>query len=144
MRPLLTACLFSVFAVPALAQTAAPDPARLDFPSVAAALKALEARDGNGTVVTHSDGWIVVNEPLASAQWSFPPAEHAAYPSVVRRIIKRTPDGKVSVETASLCEAPAPACTALLAEFAALNERITQAARARGRQASTPPPATTN
>jgi hypothetical protein len=45
----------------------------------------------------------------------------------------------VTVQTASLCEAPQPECTKLLADFASLNERITQAARARGRQSSTPP-----
>lgn len=133
-----------MLAAPAGAQTAPAGAARLDFPSVAAALQALEARDGNGTVVTRSEGWTVVNEPLAAAQWSFPPAQHAAYPAVVRRIIKRTPDGKVAIETASLCEAPEAACAALLAEFAALDERITQSARARGRQGSTPPPATPN
>lgn len=117
----------------------APAAAALPYPSVAAALKALSSRDGNGTVVTHSDGWTIVNEPLASAQWSFTPSGHAAHPSVVRRIIKRAPGGAVSVDTASLCEAPAAACDALLAEFAAMNERITQSVKARGRQGSTQP-----
>jgi hypothetical protein len=126
-------------AAPSSAQAPAADAARLPYDSVAAALKDLESRDGNGTIVTHADGWTIINEPLASAQWSFPPNEHGAHPSVVRRIIKRGPNGAVSVQTASLCEAPQAECTKLLAEFEALNERITQAVKSRGRQGSSPP-----
>ena len=112
----------------------------IGFPSVASALEALSARDGNGTIVTHADGWTYVNEPLASAQWSVTPRGHDAYPAVVRRTIKHAPDGSVAVETASLCEAPQEPCDKLLAEFAAMNERITQAVKARGRR-PVPPPA---
>lgn len=133
--PTLLPLLLVVTALAAPAQPA--DAGRIGYPSVAAALKALEARDGDGTVVTHPDGWTIINEPLATAQWSFVPAGHAAYPAVVRRVIRRGANGTVSVDTASLCEAGEAACTQLLAEFAALNERITQAARARGRP--TPP-----
>jgi hypothetical protein len=129
------ACAAFTLAAPAFAQA----PARLPYDSVAAALKDLESRDGNGTIVTHADGWTIVNEPLASAQWSFVPGSHPAHPSVVRRIIRRGPDGAVNVDTASLCEAPQAECTKLLAEFAALNDRITQAVKSRGRQGSTPP-----
>lgn len=124
---------------PVLAQTPSLEPARIDYPSVAVALKELEARDGNGTVVVHTDGWTIVNEPLASAQWSFTPNSHYAHPALVRRIIKRAPTGTVSVETASLCEAPQAECDRLLSEFAALNDRVTQAVKARGRQGSTQP-----
>lgn len=132
---LLAACV----SVPSLAQTPTPPAEQIGFASVAAALKDLEARDGNGTVVTHADGWTVINEPLASAQWSFTPSGHYAYPAVVRRTIKRSPDGKVSVETASLCEAAEAQCSQLLAEFAAMNDRITQAVKSRGRQAPPQP-----
>lgn len=123
-------------AVSASAQTPSPEPARIDFPSVSAALTALESRDGNGTTVTHSDGWTIVNEPLASAQWSFTPSGHYAHPAVVRRVIKRPPADAVTVEVSSLCEAPAAECSKLLAEFHAMNERITQAVKAQGRQGS--------
>ncbi len=114
--------------------------APIAYASVAAALQDLKARDGQGTVVTQADGWTVVNEPPA-AQWSFAPAGHAAYPAVVRRVIRRAPGGVVSVDTQSLCEAPQTACDALLAEFAAMNERIVQAARARGGTAAQRPTA---
>lgn len=139
MRELLALAVLSL-AASAFAQSPSPaDPARLPYDSVAAALKDLEAKDGNGTIVTHADGWTIVNEPLAAAQWSFPPGGHYAFPSVVRRVIKRGPNGAVTVETASLCEAPQPECTKLLADFASLNDRITQSAKARGRRSSTPP-----
>ena len=131
----------------ALAQTTAPSPTTppappppsIAYATVADALKALQARDGNGTIVVHADGWTIVNEPQATAQWSFTPRDHYAYPAVVRRVVLR--NGKeVSVDTATLCEAPAEACERLRAEFAALNGRISQAVKARGRQGSTPPP----
>jgi hypothetical protein len=122
-----------------MAETVARPAGQIGFTSVATALKELEARDGNGTVVTHADGWTVVNEPSTSAQWSFTPSGYYAHPAVVRRTIKRSPDGSVSVETASLCEAPEAECSKLLAEFAAMNERITQAVKARGRQGSAQP-----
>lgn len=108
----------------------------LPYTQVAQALAALRAADGQGTIVTESEGWVTVNQPLASAQWSFVPSEHAAYPAVIRRIIRRGPGGAVNVETDSLCEGPRPACEQLLVEFAALNSRITQAVKAQGRQGS--------
>lgn len=125
----------TVFLALAAAVQAQPA-AAIGYPTVAAALKALEAQDGNGTIVTHADGWTIVNEPLARAQWSFVPKDHAAFPAVVRRVVERDGKGEVSVQTLSLCEAKAAACEAMLAEFAALNERITQAVKARGRQGS--------
>ena len=144
--PALAWALLLAAAVPgAWAQTAATEPApaasapgsaSIGFETVAKALAALQARDGNGTIVTHGDGWTIVVEPLASAQWSFTPSGHAAYPAVVRRVIRRGADGSTAVETSSLCEAPEVACTQLLAEFQAMNSRITQAVKARGRQGS--------
>ena len=139
MRSITLLASFAL-ALPAFAQDAPPTAAaRLDFPSVAAALKDVEARDGNGTIVTRSEGWTIVNEPMAAAQWSFVPEGHYAYPAVVRRVIKRS-QGNTTVETASLCEASRESCDKLLVEFASLNDRITQAVKARGRQGSTPPP----
>ncbi|MEY8878100.1 MAG: hypothetical protein AB9M60_16430 [Leptothrix sp. (in: b-proteobacteria)] len=120
-------------AAPAAAPTAVAPIAQA---TVAAALAALKARDGDGVIVTQADGWLIVNEVLASAQWSFVPAGHAAYPAVVRRVIRRGAGGAVSVDTTSLCEAAAEPCAKLLAEFEALNSRITQAVKARGRQGS--------
>ena len=121
------------------AAASAPAQARIDYPTVAAARAALEALDGNGAVVTHPDGWMIANEPLAAAQWSFTPVGHYAYPALVRRTVRRSTGGAVSIEAVSLCEAQADACARLLVEFENLNDRISQSVRARARQGSTPP-----
>jgi len=131
--------LFLACCNPARAQDAPPTPPPIEYTTVAAALKALEARDGNGTIVVHSEGWTIVHEPMAAMQWSFTPPGHGAHPAVVRRIIRRAPGGAVSVDTKLLCEAAAAECDKLQAEFLAMNDRITQAVKARGRQGSTPP-----
>jgi hypothetical protein len=134
---LLALALFAPL-MPARADDAKPAPDGIGFVSVAAALTALTARDGDGVIVTRAEGWTQVTEPLASARWSFTPPDHPAYPAVVRRVIRRSAGGEVRVETTSLCEAPQADCTRLLAEFAAMNDRITQAVKARGRQGSAP------
>ncbi|CAN5346240.1 hypothetical protein BH11PSE9_BH11PSE9_21270 [soil metagenome] len=130
-----TSISFCVATASAMAQPApaasAPPASPIAYKSVSQALSALEAEDGKSAVVTHPDGWVVVNEPAAAAQWSFTPAGYYAYPAVVRRIIRRGPNKAVSVETASLCEAPAESCDRLLKEFATMNERITQATKGR-------------
>ncbi|MBS0445485.1 MAG: hypothetical protein JSR59_05995 [Proteobacteria bacterium] len=145
-RPLLLAAVLGAAAT-AFAQTRPAPPAppasapAIGYPTVAAALQALQARDGESTIVTHSDdGWVIVNEPMASAQWSFTPKTHAAYPAVVRRIIRRSPDGDVAMDTASICEAPAAACAGLLKEFEALDERVLESARARAPRRPPMPP----
>ena len=128
-----------------LAQTAsqATSPTRpagaIGYATAADALASLSARDGAGTVVTHSDDWVIINQIGAQAQWSFTPSGHAAHPAVVRRTIRRGNNEAVSVETVSLCEAAQEACARLLKEFEAMNDRIAQSIRARSRQGSTPP-----
>ena len=122
----------------AQAQPQAPASAAIEYRSVAEALQALEARDGTSAVVTHPDGWVVVNEPAAAAQWSFTPKDYYAYPAVVRRIIRRSPGGDVSVDTSSVCEAEKSACERLLAEFHELDDRIRQSIKSRSRQGNAP------
>ena len=139
-----TYLILALAAGPALAQQPASAPAAfqaapIPYKAVAEALAALEARDGRDTVVTHADGWTTVNEPSASAQWSFPPRGHYAYPSVIRRTVVREPGGQVTVDTSKLCETEEAACTRLAAEFEAMNERIIQAVKARRRGPGTPP-----
>lgn len=133
---------FGLAATLAIAQPAAPvapavpaAPIALPYTTVAQALAGLKARDGDGTIVTDGgDGWVIINEPLASAQWTFTPAGHAAHPAVVRRVIKRGANRAVSVDVASLCEAPAAACAELVKSFEGLNDRISQALGSRNRQ----------
>ena len=129
MKTAILACLF--LAAAPLAAAAASAIVPMPYRSVAQALADLQSRDGHSTIVTHADGWTIVNEPAAGEQWSFVPKDHAAYPAAVRRVILRGPSRAVSVDTQSLCEGPAPACEKLLQEFEALNERIVQSARSR-------------
>lgn len=122
-------------------QSALPKhPARaIGYATVADALASLSARDGAGTVVTHSDDWVIINQISAQAQWSFTPSGHAAFPALVRRTIRRGDNAAVNVETASLCEAALEACDRLLKDFEAMNDRIAQSIRSRSRQGSTAP-----
>lgn len=138
IAPVLIAASAAAFAQ-APAAAAAPAVAPIPDRSVAAALARLEALDGNGAIVTHANGWTTVNEPASSAQWSFTPAGHAAHPAVVRRVIVRQAGGAISVDTQALCEAKAEACGQLVAEFEAMNDRIVQALRSRGRQGAARP-----
>lgn len=138
--PTLAAIAAALISGAALAQAPTPPaapatPAPLPYATVAQALAGLKARDGDGTIVTDGgDGWVIVNEPLASAQWTFTPAGHAAYPAVVRRTIRRGPNRAVSVDVATICEAPAAACAELTRTFEGMNERITQAVGSKNRQ----------
>ncbi len=142
-RRLAALLVLRASAAGAMAQDAAPSamptPVLIPYASVAEARTALEARDGNGTIVTHADGWTTVNEPMASAQWSFTPAGHPAHPALVRRIVARQPGGELHIDVQALCEsADAAACARLRSEFEAMNDRIRQALKARAR---TPQPA---
>ena len=143
---LLTAVGSSWAQAPAAAPAASATPPSfpalppIPYTRVAEALDKLKAMDGNGTVVTESEGWVTINEPLATAQWSFAPPGHEAYPAVVRRIIQRGPEQAVNVDTALLCEAKAEACGRLRQQFEQMNERIVQGVKARGRGGSSRPP----
>lgn len=136
--PAQTAAPPAQSAAPAAASTSAPAP--MPYASVAQALAALRAADGDGTVVTEANGWITVTQPPLSTQWTFTTAGHPAHPALVRRVMRRGSDGKPGVETQLLCEAPAEACAALQTQFDAMNERLLQGARARARQGSSVPP----
>lgn len=126
--------------VPANASaTASNASAAIPFATVADALAALKARDGDSVTVMTADGWVTVDEPSAAARWSFTPSGYYAYPAVVKRVIKRSAGGAAEVETTSLCESDKASCGKLLAEFHELDERIRQAIQARGRRTPTPP-----
>ena len=124
-----------------LAATAWASPAPITATHVDQALAALSARDGQDVVLSHADGWTLVNEPAAAAQWSFTPSGHPAHPAVVRRVIERSADGRVQVHTDLLCEGPAEACDTLRAEFLRLNARVEQATRSRSRTGGAVQPA---
>lgn len=132
LRVLATAAWGALIGPAALAQSADPAaPPPIGYAHVDAALQDLTAQDGQGTVVAHVDGWTIVNQPMAAAQWSFTPPGHPAHPAVVRRTIVRGPNRAVTVDTGLLCEGPASACEQLKTEFTAMNDRIAQAVKAR-------------
>ncbi|MGY0196924.1 hypothetical protein ACWA7J_17795 [Leptothrix sp. BB-4] len=134
LASLLAAAVCSTAQAQEQAQPTAQPVPPIPYTRVAEALAALEARDGNGTIVTHADGWTTVNDPMASAQWSFTPPGHPAHPALVRRVVERPPVGELRIDIQTLCEsANAAACTQLRSDFEAMSDRIRQALKARSR-----------
>lgn len=93
----------------------------IGYPSVAAALDALKAR--NGVKISVQGGWTIVDDPSEKALWSFAPSDHPAFPAAVKRsTVER--DGGVFIDMRALCQATKLACDKLMAEFQELNERM--------------------
>lgn len=90
----------------------------IGYASVADALAALRAQPG--VTFATERGWTIATDGAARAIWSFAPAEHAAYPSAVKRQVVGN-GGKVSLEMKVLCQASKAACDDLVREFEALN-----------------------
>lgn len=112
----------------------------LGYQTVAEALESLKVKPGVNVTVTQPDGWIIVNDAAPSnAIWSFTPTTHYAYPAVVRRAIKRQPNGNVGVEMVALCQAEKQACDRLIREFQQLNEQMRENIRARLQQGNAKP-----
>jgi hypothetical protein len=108
------------------ASTAVPlpeQPGGVEYPSVAAALADLKTRDDVSIEVLQ--GWIIVREADGLTNWSFPPADHPAYPAVAKRVLYRDQEGwhlKMDV----LCEAEPAACAQFASYFEAINEPLYQ------------------
>ncbi len=96
------------------------------YPSVEAALSALEAR--RDVQLSVQAGWIIVSDSSGPTLWSFAPKDHPSYPSVVKRQIVNRPDGAY-VDMHIQCEAPKGACDDLVREFQALNEQMARTLR---------------
>ena len=121
------ASAFAQSVAPAEPALPAPSPG-IGYPTVQAALEALQAKPGVQIQITKPDAWTIANEP-GDVQWSFTPSTHNAYPAVVRRAIKMKPDGGIFIEMSALCQAEKAACDKLMADFKELNERIGQSVR---------------
>lgn len=100
----------------------------IGYPSVAVALEALKAR--NDVQISNQGGWIIVNDKMANALWSFTPPDHPAYPAAVRRAVVQRGTA-VSIEMTALCQAEKSACDKLMAEFKELNEKTAASVQAR-------------
>ena len=108
-----------------LATTYPPRPqARvMEYSSVAEALADLKSRDGVSIQIMQ--GWTIVVEADGLTNWSFPPADHPAYPAVAKRILYRDQDGwhlKMDI----LCEAAPSACDDFQKYFEAMNAPMYQ------------------
>ena len=106
----------------------------LGYKSVAEALEAVKAKPSVNVNITKPDSWVIATEAEPFVQWSFAPSGHYAYPAVVRRTLKQSANGDLSLEMTALCQAEKEPCDRLMAEFEQLNERMRQAVRARLQQ----------
>lgn len=115
--------------LPATAQltstAAAPSqqPGNLEYSTVAEALADLNTRPDVSVAVLQ--GWTIVTGADGQTNWSFPPADHPAYPAVAKRVLYRDQDGW-HLEMDILCEAQTAACEDFVRYFEALNEPIYQ------------------
>ncbi|HVF25252.1 MAG TPA: hypothetical protein VNA23_05140 [Anaerolineales bacterium] len=99
----------------------------IGYPSVAAALSALRAREDVNIAV--EAGWTIITEPGGLTIWSFSPPAQPAYPAVARRVFYREA-GAWFIKMDVRCEAEKAACDQLQRDFEALNENMREAMEA--------------
>jgi hypothetical protein len=99
----------------------------IGYPSVAAALSALQAREDVNISV--EDGWTIITEPGGLTIWSFSPPDQPAYPAVARRVFHQEA-GAWFIKMDVRCEAEKEACDQLQRDFEALNENMREAMEA--------------
>ena len=111
---------------PTIVQTKEPE-STIGYPSVAAALNALRAREDVNISV--ESGWTIITEPGGLTIWSFSPPDQPAYPAVARRVLYQEA-GAWFIKMDVRCEAEKPACDELQQDFEALNESMREAMEA--------------
>jgi hypothetical protein len=117
MRSLLALILMTgLLAVDVRAETSS-----LGYPTVAAALEALQKRAD--VAVSREGGWTIINDRASLTLWSFTPEGHPAHPAAIRRKIVEE-RGNLYVQMNVLCEASKAACDALVADFNKLNQQM--------------------
>lgn len=87
----------------------------IGFKDVASALEALEKTPGVKISVKEG-GWTIAEDRMNQAVWSFAPADHPAYPAVIKRVFL-TEAGKVRIDMKAICQAKKPDCDKLIADF---------------------------
>ena len=70
-----------------------------------------------------SHGWTIVTSDSDRIVWSFAPETHPAFPSFVKREVKKD-DKKVYIETSVRCGAEKNVCDALVQDFIDLNTKV--------------------
>lgn len=94
--------------------------ARIEYPTVEAALAAVRARPG--VTESQSDGWTVIEDKARRETWLFSPAGHFAHPAMVKRTVVRRA-GETRTQTAARCGAGQAACDRLVAQFDAADKK---------------------
>jgi len=102
-------------------------PSTIGYPSVAAALSALRAREDVNIAV--EDGWTIITEPGGLTIWSFSPPDQPAYPAVARRVFYQEA-GAWFIKMDVRCEAEKAPCDQLQSDFETLNENMRAAMEA--------------
>ena len=122
LRYMLTAlAAISVAVRIASAQQPGAAQSSIGYPSVAAALQALQHK--SGVNIVNQGGWTVIDDPSEQTIWSFAPPGHPAYPAAVRRqIVKES--GGFSLKMNVLCQAAKQPCDKLVADFQELNKKM--------------------
>jgi len=98
----------------------------IGYPSVEAALNAIQANPDPNISITEFQGWKLVTINRGSDNevlWSFTPETHPAYPAAIKRNILRK-DRVMRIRMNVLCEAGKQECDALIAEFEQRNEAV--------------------
>jgi hypothetical protein len=99
---------------------------RLEFPTVAAARKALQSDPGMTS--TSYEGWTFFDDATRKAQWAFAPDTHAAHPAAIRRAAVEG-DGHLVIEISLLCEGAKEACSRVLKDFEEMKGRRLESLR---------------
>lgn len=133
MRPLFALSLLLVAGVAAATppahrhlRTPSSTPSRLEFPSVAAARKALQSEPGMTS--TTYEGWTVFEDASRKTQWAFAPDTSDAHPAAIRRAAVER-NGRLVIEISLICEGAKDACGHVLKDFEEMKGRRLESLR---------------
>ena len=101
----------------------------LPYKMVAEALADIKARPGAEVNIAQPSGWTIISFKNPMEIWSFAPVGHYSYPSAVRRAVRESPEKRVYIDMAVLCEADKVSCDKLVREFQELNNRAAESKR---------------
>jgi hypothetical protein len=129
MKLIYAVMLTAIFSDIAVAQDAKIKAAAdFGYASVAVALESMRAK--SGVKESTQSGWTVIEDASTLSLWSFTLPGHSAHPAAVRRRIVKDGDN-IMMQSNVLCEAPRPACDAVVAEFAKLDQAVRESLTAR-------------
>ncbi|MCY4043669.1 MAG: hypothetical protein OXE99_01165 [Cellvibrionales bacterium] len=76
-------------------------------------------------VLKHTQGWKIASKIIGRKKttWTFPPVDHPAYPSVVKRVFSRI-DGLLDIKTSIHCGASKSICDDFVREFIKVNRQL--------------------